>query len=78
MTENPYIFVIASLGIFFLFCVLGLLCLPMLDFAVPTCLRKNQHIRRFFAWDCLETYEAKFDQTALKDFLRNREEKSLA
>ena len=63
-------------GVFVFLILLGffaLLCFPVMDIPIPATLRKNPHIRRFFAWDCLETHETKFDQTALKAFLNHKE-----
>ncbi len=73
MSENRLLFV----GIFIFLVVFGfliLLFLPLIDIPIPASLRKNTHIRRFFAWDCLETHEVKFDQSALKEFLNHRDQ----
>ncbi len=63
------------IGVLVFFLLLGffaLLFIPMIDIPIPATVRKNPHIRRFFAWDCLETHETKFDQTALQAFLIHR------
>ncbi len=66
------IIVVGVIVFFLLFCLFALLFIPICDIAVPACIRKNAIIRRFFAWDCLETNEVKFDQTALQKYLAHK------
>jgi hypothetical protein len=35
-------------------------------------MRQNATMQRFFAWDCVEHFETKFDDSALRDFLAFR------
>ncbi len=67
--------VIGTIVFFLLLCLFALLFVPVLDIGVPASLRKNAFIRKFFAWDCLETHETKFNQEALKQYLEHRNRK---
>ncbi len=64
---------LVGFSIAMLFVLLLLLCIPVINIPVPRVVRQNTILRRFFAWECAETFETKFDETALRDYLQYRD-----
>jgi hypothetical protein len=55
--------------VFVLIVVLALLCVPVLNIPMPRTIRQNSVLQHFFAWDCAETFEINFNDSALRDYL---------
>jgi hypothetical protein len=55
--------------------MLALLVIPSNNIPIPACVRQNAIMRQFFAWDCAEDFETKFDDQALRDYLAHNQKK---